>query len=561
MKRPVARSLFLSLIIALSITNVHAQGLPDSIIKKINAVFSKWDNTYSPGCSVGIIRNDSLIFAKGYGMANLEYGVPISPETIFHMASISKQFTAFSIVLLAKQGKLQLDDDIHKYLTWFPDLKSTITIRQLLNHTSGIRDHWQLLAISGTRLSDVITQEHIMKVLGSQQALNSKPGDLYNYSNSNFALLAEVVRSITGQTLRQFTDSAIFKPLGMTNTHFHDDCTEIVKNRSYSYSRQDSTHFTNSILSYSNSGATSLFTNINDMSKWVINFYDHTVGDQKDIDLLTTKGKLNSGREINYALGIISDKYNGWREFMHGGADAGYRTFLAVFPDKKMGIAVFSNLGEVNTTNCVNQIARLFIADTSAKKGAETPKTADSSTADLKDTLAMKKFTGEYIGEDGLQVDFRLAGKKLFAVVYGDRMLMVKGDKDSFSLLQNPNLKFAFNIKAGDTTALIDNAGDKKLLKKYQAIASNDDVLKPYVGTYYSPELDCRYKIELKDHKLVLTNRKYNDSPLSLAGADHIISQNWWMGHLLIMRNPKKQITGFEVNSGRVLHLQFNKIE
>jgi CubicO group peptidase (beta-lactamase class C family) len=152
-------------------------------------------------------------------MANLEYGIPITPETIFHMASVSKQFTAYSIVLLAKQGKLQLDDDIHKYLSWFPDLKEKITIHNLLNHTSGIRDQWQLLAISGTRLDDVITQEHIIKILSRQKALNFKPGEQYSYSNSNFTLLAEIVKSITGQSLRKFTDSAIFKPLGMNNTH------------------------------------------------------------------------------------------------------------------------------------------------------------------------------------------------------------------------------------------------------------------------------------------------------------------------------------------------------
>jgi CubicO group peptidase (beta-lactamase class C family) len=223
-------------------------------------------------------------------MANLEYGIPVTPETIFHMASVSKQFTAYSIVLLAKQGKLQLDDDIHKYLSWFPDLKEKITIRNLLNHTSGIRDQWQLLAISGTRLDDVITQDHIIKILGKQEALNFNPGEQYSYSNSGFTMLAEIVHSISGQSLRQFTDSAIFKPLGMNNTHFHDDYTEIVKNRSYSYQRKDSIHYTNSILSYSNAGATSLFTNINDMSKWIMNFYDHKVGDQKVINLLPQKG-------------------------------------------------------------------------------------------------------------------------------------------------------------------------------------------------------------------------------------------------------------------------------
>src|ERR1044072_428042 len=263
--RTKTRSLILFLISNFAIAaSTFAQSLPDSTITKINKLFSVWDNKNSPGCAVMVVRNDSILFAKGYGMANLEYNIPIEPSTIFHMASVSKQFTAFSIVLLAKQGKLQLDDDIRKYLSWFPDLKEKITIRNLLHHTSGIRDQWQLLAMSGTRLDDVITQEHIIKILSKQQALNFKPGDKYSYSNSGFTMLAEIVKSVTGQTLRHFTDSAIFKPLGMNGTHFHDDYTEIVKNRSYSYERVDSTHFTNDILSYSNAGATSLFTNIDD---------------------------------------------------------------------------------------------------------------------------------------------------------------------------------------------------------------------------------------------------------------------------------------------------------
>lgn len=147
-----------------------AQSLPDSTIKKIDSLFRKWNTTNSPGCTVGIVSNDSLIYSKGYGMANLEYAIPNEPQTLYHMASISKQFTAFSIVLLARQGKLKLDDDIHKWLPWFPDLKEKITIRNLLNHTSGIRDQWQLLAISGTRLDDVITQDQIIKISRPRQA-------------------------------------------------------------------------------------------------------------------------------------------------------------------------------------------------------------------------------------------------------------------------------------------------------------------------------------------------------------------------------------------------------
>jgi len=558
------RSLILVLISIVIAAKTFAQSLPDSTITKINKLFTQWDKGNSPGCAVAIVRNDSILFAKGYGMANLEYSIPIQPQTIFHMASVSKQFTAFSIVLLAKQGKLQLDDDIHKYLSWFPDLKEKITIRNLLNHTSGIRDQWQLLAISGTRLDDVITQDHIVKILSKQQALNFKPGEQYSYSNSGFTMLAEIVRSVTGQSLRQFTDSAIFKPLAMVNTHFHDDYEEIVKDRSYSYSRTDSVHFANSILSYSNAGATSLFTNLNDMSKWIMNFYTHKVGDQKDIDQLAQKGKLNSGKELNYALGIVSDTYNGWRQLSHNGADAGYRTSLAVFPDLKMGFAVFSNVGDFNAGGKLYEMASLFITDTAKHKLAGAPKNIDSSMAVLKDTTTMKKFTGSYISDDGLQINFRLSNKKLYADAFGRTFLLTKGEKDSFSLFIDPGVKFLFSGHApGDTTVFVAFSSDEKhLLTKYLADTSQpDQLLRAYTGNFYCPELDCKYGIALKDHHLVLTNNKYSDTRLTLVGSDHLLSDFWWMNHLLIIRNSEKEITGLEVNSGRIMHLRFNKIE
>jgi CubicO group peptidase (beta-lactamase class C family) len=346
---------------------LRAQPLSEPIVKKINSLFENWDKTQSPGCVIGIVRNDTLIFSNGYGMANLEYAVPNSPQTAFHLASVSKQFTAYAIVLLAQQGKLSLDDNIRKYLPWFPDLKQKITVRNLLNHTSGIRDQWQLLAITGTRLDDVITQEQIVKILSKQQELNFSPGDAFSYSNSGFTLLAEIVKSVSGQSLRKFTDSAIFKPLGMINTHFHDNYTEIEINRSYSYDRKGTLGFKNSILSYSTAGPTSLFSNVQDLSKWIVNFYDPKVGGDRAIAKLTERGRLNNGQELGYGAGIISATYKGWKQYWHNGADAGYRTFISVFPDLKMGIIVLSNLSEINTQEKANQIADLLINDKRSK--------------------------------------------------------------------------------------------------------------------------------------------------------------------------------------------------
>ncbi len=549
-------------VILITLSKTFSQTIADSTIRKIDSLFKKWDNATGPGCSIGIIMNDSLVFAKGYGLANLEYGIPNNPQTIFHMASVSKQFTAYSIILLAQQGKLSLDDDIHKYLPWFPDLKEKITIRNLLNHTSGIRDQWQLLAISGTRLDDVITQEHIVKILSKQQALNFKPGSAYEYSNSGFTMLAEIVKSVSGLSLRKFTDSAIFKPLGMTSTHFHDDYTEIEKNRSYSYERKDSTHFSNSILSYSNAGATSLFTNIPDMSKWIMNFYDHKVGTQTDIDQLTKKAKLNNAKELTYAQGIVSDTYKGWRQFSHGGSDAGYRTFVSVFPDLKMGFIVLSNLADLGPTSRAHAMADLFIKDTTQKKEEIKKPARDSIAAVLKDSLGLKKFLGNYVGEDGLAFGFDLKNSRLYYHIFDETNFLIKELEDTFSIPDAAEVKFIFGITPKDTTVTIITPDKTYHLTKYiKDTSHNDNLLKTYTGIYHCPELDCKYGIILKDHQLMLTNVKYNDTKLAIISPDQLSSDFWWMDHLKILRDNKKQIIGFEVNSGRVMHLKFNKIK
>jgi CubicO group peptidase (beta-lactamase class C family) len=555
------KSLLTFIVLGAALECVTAQTLPPEITSKIDSLFSQWAKTSSPGCAVGVVRNDSLIFSKGYGMANLEYSVPITPETIFHIASVSKQFTAYSILLLEKQQKLNLDDDIHKYLNWFPDLKEKITIRNLLNHTSGIRDQWELLATAGTRLDDVITQEQIIKILSKQQALNFKPGTDWSYSNSGFTLLAEIIKSVSGQTLRQFTDSAIFKLLGMKNTHFHDDYTEIVPNRSYSYVMAQKNHYANAVLSYSNVGPTSLFTNIDDMSKWIMNFYDPTVGDQKDIDELTQPVIVNGEKKRNYAKGIVADSIFGQKRFQHGGVDAGYQTFVSVFPELKMGFIVFSNLGNVNAQRKNEQLASLFIKDTSPKR-KDNASHRDSALAILANTDSLRDYTGDYIADDATHFAFVVKDRKLYGITpNGKYHLLIKSGNNVCELFTDTTMYFRFS-GAGTKLVVIDQywpVGNHLHFEKYDTATKTDRQLIAYTGAYYCPELDCNYRIGLKDHRLFLGNAKYNDSPLTLYGDDHMVGDFWWMNHLHITRNAKNQITGFELNGSRVMHLKFVK--
>lgn len=547
------------LAVVLTAGQSYSQVLPDSIRQKIDQLFSRWDSKYSPGCTIGIIQGDSLIYSKGYGMANLEYSIPNGPETIYHMASVSKEFTGYAIVLLARQGRLSLDDDIRKYLTWFPDMKEKITIRHLLNHTSGIRDQWQLLAVSGTRLDDVITQEHVVKLLSRQKELNFKPGERYLYCNSGYTMCAEIVKAVTGKTLRQFTDSAVFKPLGMSQTHFHDDYTEIVPNRSYSYSRKG-LGFSNSVLSYSNAGATSLFTNINDLSKWVRNYYHTVAGDQKDIEALTRKGILNNGKENDYALGIVSNKYKGWRQFSHGGADAGYRTYLAVFPDLKMGFLVFSNLADFNTAEKAYAIADLFIKDSS---GGSVPVVAvvDSSRALVTDSARWKILSGSYVTDEGMRAQINWFNGRMTYIANNNFRIMATYSSDTLADLTEPARKLVYSISGKDTLVNVFTPGGDYHFRKFQpGKVYTDEVLRKYTGTYYSDELDCSYSIILKDHQLFLTHPKYNDTRLTLNGEDQMGCGLWWMNNMIVQRGNKNEVIGFEVNNGRVLHLKFRKI-
>ncbi len=553
----------LSVLSVLLVLTSSAQVLPDSVIRKIDRLFSNPRGNNNPGFTVGVVRNDSLIFSRGYGMANMEYGIPNSPETIYHMASVSKQFTAYAILLLERQGRLKLEDDVRKYLRWFPDLKEKITIRQLLNHTSGIRDQWDLNVISGRRMDDVITQDYLLTLLSRQQDLNFKPGDEYSYSNSNFTMAAEIVRSITGQSFRQFADSAIFKPLGMRSTHVHDDHTEVVPNRAYSYRPLDSVRYANAVLNYANAGATSLFTNIPDMAKWVINFYNTRVGDASTLEKLTTRGILNNGVRITYALGIGVDEYNGKRRFSHGGADAGYRTFVSVFPDEKMGFIVFSNLASANPAIKANELADIFIKPV-VQTGVAQQKKADSSLSRISDTTAYAKYMGNYIAEDGVQFSYKMQGNQVYWTSPAASYLLARIPGDTLVSLFNPDIKFVFS--SGNAREVIVDQywpDNHRRLKKYSPASGHpaqvEKELKEYVGTYYSPEADVRLTLFQEGPTLLYKSSQSftGKTRLEYIARDHFRAPGFF---LKFVRNAKDELIGYHITTGRTRHLVFNKI-
>jgi CubicO group peptidase (beta-lactamase class C family) len=337
--------------------------------------------TGAPGFSVAVMRDGKSVYEKGFGLANLEYDIPVTPQTIYHVASVSKQFTAMAVVLLEEDGKLSLEDDIHKYLPELPDYGHPVTIRQLLQHTSGIRDQWQTLALAGWRLDDIITQEQILRVLFRQKELNFVPGTRHLYSNGGYTLAAEIVKRVSGQPFPDFCKERIFDPLNMAHTHFHLDNRRIVHDRAYSYSKNGSGYQAEP-LNYANVGATSLFTTAPDLVRWLDNFRDPKVGGPRAIARQQEQAVLTDGTKIDYALGVSIGSHRGFKTISHGGADAGYRSFVLWFPEQELGVAVLTGLASFDCPGTAFKVADALLEDTAQKDGPKRLKFSHEAGGD-----------------------------------------------------------------------------------------------------------------------------------------------------------------------------------
>jgi CubicO group peptidase (beta-lactamase class C family) len=531
--------------------------------KQVDQLFAAWDNPETPGASVAVVKDGKIVFKKGYGSANLEYNIPITPSTVFHIASVSKQFTAFSILLLARDGKLSLDDDIRKYIPEVPDFGKVITLRELAHHTSGLRDQWNLLAMAGWRLDDVITKEHILKLVSRQKELNFNPGDEFLYCNTGFTLLAEVVARVSDQTFADFTRDHIFKSLRMTSTLFYDDHEKILKNRAYSF-YDSPTGYKKSVLNYANVGATSLFTTAEDLSLWAMNFENPVVGDKNIINEMNTKGILNKGDTISYALGQDIGKYKGLKFISHSGGDAGYRSFLGRFPDQRFSVIVLSNDASFDPGGLALKIADIYLKDkivsTPPKEKTITPEENKPVQVNID---SLKAFSGQYELQPGMIVTITRENDKLSAEAPGLSKIVLNQVSSS-----------EFTIKGMDAKLTFKRDQDNKI-SKVKVFLSGQEIIAPrmkdfdplsvnlagFTGEYFSPELSTSYKFGVEDGKLVAHHNRLSDFVLIPVKPDNFSTDRWFFSQVEFVRDSDKNIIGCRVSSGRVRNLWFKKAE
>lgn len=525
--------------------------------KRIDDLFQRWSKLDTPGAAVAVVRNGEVVFAKGYGAANLEYDIPIKPETVFHVASVSKQFTAMAIVLLEQDGKLSIDDEIHKHLPEVPDYGKPITIRQLLQHTSGIRDQWQTLGVAGWRLDDVITQKQILRMLFRQKELNFEPGTRHLYSNGGYSLLAEIVGRVSGKPLPEFCDERIFQPLAMSRTHFHDDHRRIVRDRAVSYEGAGPASFRVAPLNYANVGATSLFTTAPDLAKWLDNFRTGKVGGAKAIARLQEQAKLANGDTIPYALGVSVGMNRGLRTVSHSGGDAGYRSYVAWYPEQQFGVAVVSNLGSFNPGGLANQVAAVYLGDVMSPEGARPQTSTTTRTYITLAPGATDPYVGNYRVAD-LVIQVIQRDGKLMASPPGSTPIELKplATTRFFAEPMQAEVEFVAQAKGGMNLKL-SQPGGSVTGERVELKPFDEKDLPSYAGTYWSEELETQYTVIVKDGKAAIDHAHHGEATLSPVAKDHFRSGQWFMPDVRFARDASGKVVAMMLGGNRVTGIRF----
>jgi CubicO group peptidase (beta-lactamase class C family) len=543
-------------VIAGAVSNAHAAS-NNSRAKAaaVDQIFEHPIMPTSPGCAVAVMQNGHIVYEHGYGMADLDHDVKITPTTVFHVGSVSKQFTAMAILMLAREGKLSLDDSVRAYVPEVPDFGVPITLRQLLHHTSGLRDQWELLRLDGWRVgNDLVTDDDILHLVSRQKELNFPPGSEYMYSNTGFTLLAMVVARVSGESFRDYTTSQIFQPLGMSHTHFRDNHAEVVKNIAYGYEAGGASDYDLSVPNYDTVGATSLLTTVEDLARWDENFYTAQVGGEKVIEEMQEPGRLNDGTPIFYAAGLMMDKYRGQEVIDHAGADAGYLADLIRFPAHHFSVATLCNVTTVDPSTMSREVADIYLDKYLAPK----PK-PDLETHFHPDLKALAAKAGTYV-HPRTDTIVRLSVRNGMLWEDGDgfggpRHALKPVNENHFNLPQY-RVEYEFGSKAGAPLMITRKGSDAFSWKFYrqEAYAPTAGRLREFAGTYRSDELDFPYHVDSRNDSLRLSSFKRNSTILFPVAKDLFACRYM---QVRFSRDSKGQVSGMSLSTTRVRRLRF----
>lgn len=507
-------------------------------------VFAQWNSTHSPGCAVGVSRNGTVLLQRGYGMADLENGTPITGETILESGSVAKQFTATAVLLLVGEGKIRLDDDVRKFIPELPQYGRVITIRHLLSHTSGLREWSNLVADQGyPRGTRVTTQADLLDIIVRQKSLNYPVGDFYSYTNSGFALLPTIVERVSGMPFAQFSNERIFRPAGLDHTRWRDDYTALVPRRGQAYSRKaDGWHLE---MPFENvHGPGGLLTTVGDWLKWNDALNRRAFGAVSDS--LLSQATLTSGRKIPYAMGMINGTYRGMPEWAHSGSTAGYSTYLARYPSVGLSVAVMCNAAGAPATAYTRQLVDALVA----LPALAVP---DTTTADPNRLAAVR----------GLYRDDRTHGVSELIVEHG--RLRIRGGatlnalRDGDFLMGASRVRLMTDAAGKPTGARIATADGDTLSWTFMAAERwqpTEQQLAAFVGRWRQPEIDATWTAKVEKGALVLEQRPGTRIVLAPTYTDAFEASG---DDVWFTRDKKGLVNALHLGSGRVWELIFSR--
>jgi len=519
--------------------DVHASSAASDAA--VDAAFSTWTST-TPGCAVGVSVDDRIVLERAYGMADLEHAVPNRPDTIFEAGSVSKQFTAAAILLLAEDGKLRLDDPVRKYVPELPEVAAPITIRQMLQHTSGLRDWGNVAWIGGwPRGTRVHTHAHVLDILGRQEALNFAPGTRWSYSNSGYNLAAVIVSRVAGESFAEFTRKRIFEPLGMTRTSWRDDFTRIVEDRAVAYAKSGDRYVLD--MPFENvHGNGGLLTTVGDLLRWNRNFTTLEVGGPEFARAMQASGQLEGGGETGYGLGLGVGRYKGVTETRHSGTTGSYRAYLARYPDPRVSVAVLCNAGDSMPRDSLHAVADLYLAD--ALKPEPVPESVPLSAGEL------EAITGLYRNID--RGDVIRIGRAGDGLRLGDDVPLIVLSASRLTDGEGTILELD-----GAGRALMDEgSGAPVLLERVAAARPSAAQLEALAGRYLSDEAETVFDVRLRDGALSMTQRPDIVYPLTPLYADAFDSD---LGTVIFRRDDGGTVTALSIVQDRVWDLRFRR--
>ena len=578
MNRFIPHQLLSALLIALfSTCAAAADAGKDQKSAQVDKVFADLQKHGSPGCALEIVRDAKVVYAKGYGLASVELNSLITPETVFDIGSTSKQFTASSILLLEKQGKLSVNDDVRKYIPELPDYSKNggqkITILNLLNHTSGLRDYLALLQLSGVSGDSVTTDDDALALIVRQKHLEFVPGSDWAYSNTGFFLLSVIVKHVSGMTLREFAAQNIFQPLQMMHTSFRDDHTMLIPHRALAYDPVDKSGFKLDVSYYEQLGDGAVHTSVEDLAKWDENFYSARVGGKDFLAALQERGKLTTGKTLDYAKGLFIKDYRGLHSVRHGGAWGGYRAELMRFPEQHFSVVCLCNLANANPEKRAEKVADIYLGELMKPKEDTAGENVKSPVTVALTSKQMAALTGTYRDASKGNVARVSAGNgKLQLEFYGSKFGLRPVAPNEFLLTDFPvDAKLTFVLQPGHASKMKIN-GDEMIAATYETVeeaAPTADDLAAYSGDFSSDELGVLYHLRVIEGKLKLTaisdslgiprtGTPVPDVLRPTVSDEFEITDQASTFHFL--KDAKGGITGFNLNGGGTHGIQFLRI-